>query len=93
MSAKESKKVFDMIGRKYEHNPTVSAVDKEKRLRYAQKRRDWETRRLYPDVGQPLMEKYVLRLAKVDVRHSTPVLDADGRSVWVCPADRRVVYK
>jgi hypothetical protein len=51
--------VLDMIGQKYEHNPTITTVDKDKRLRYAQRRRHWETRGMYPDAGQPLMEKYV----------------------------------
>jgi hypothetical protein len=59
MLAKESKKVLEMVGQKYERNPTISEVEKEKRLRCAQKRRHWETRGMYPDAGQPLMEKYV----------------------------------
>jgi hypothetical protein len=59
MLAKESKKVLDMMNQKYERNPTMSTADKEKRLRYAQRRRDWETRGMYPDAGQSLMEKYV----------------------------------
>jgi hypothetical protein len=59
MLAKESKKVLEIVRRKYERNPTMSVVDTEKRLRYTKKRRNWETRGMYPDAGQPLMEKYV----------------------------------
>jgi hypothetical protein len=61
MSAKESKRVLDMMSQKYERNPTISTVDKEKRLGCARRRRHWETRGMYPDAGQPLMEKYVLQ--------------------------------
>lgn len=60
MSAQESSRVLDLIRRKYEHNPTISVAEKEKRLRYVQRRREWETQGMYPDVGQPLMEKFVL---------------------------------
>jgi hypothetical protein len=64
MLGQESKRVLDMIGLKYEHNPTINADDKGRRLRYVQKRREWDTQGMYPDVGQPLMEKFVL-----SVRH------------------------
>ena len=64
MSARESKVVFGTISRKYERNPTINVVEKERRLRYLQRRREWETQGMYPGDGQPLMEKFVL-----SVRH------------------------
>jgi hypothetical protein len=59
MSARESGKVLDRVAGKYERNPTKGAVEKATRLRCAQKRREWETRGMYPEAGQPLMDKYV----------------------------------
>ena len=55
----ESERVLDKIKGKYERNPMVSAVEKKRRVRCAQQRRKWETRGMYPERGQKLMEKYV----------------------------------
>jgi len=60
MSAKESRKIFDMVSRKYEHNKMVQTKEAQKRLVWLKRRREWETRGLYPESGQPLMERYVL---------------------------------
>ncbi len=59
MLGEESRRVFGMISGKYERNPTIKPAEKEKRLQCLQRRRDWETRRLYPDVGQPLVDGYL----------------------------------
>ena len=66
MSAKESGRVFDRINGKYERNPMKGAAEKERRMRCAQKQRDWETRGMYPEVGQVLMERYVGRVREQD---------------------------
>ena len=53
--------MLSRIGGKYERNPMVGVAEKKRRLRCAQKRRDWETGGMYPEAGQLLMELYVRR--------------------------------
>jgi hypothetical protein len=64
MSAEESRKVFGKIDGKYERNPMKGVAEKKRRLRCAQQRRQWETRGMYPEAGQVLMERFVGRRAK-----------------------------
>ena len=59
MSAKESQKVLRLMVGKYERNPTKGMLEGKRRSRYVQRRRNWETGGLYPEVGQPLMEAFV----------------------------------
>lgn len=61
MSAKESGNVLRKAEGKYERNPMVGAAEKKRRLCCTAKRREWETRGMYPETGQALMEKYVGR--------------------------------
>lgn len=61
MSAEESGRVLGRVDGKYERNPMVGVAEKKRRIRCAQKRRDWETRGMYPEAGQLLMEEYVRR--------------------------------
>lgn len=60
MSAKESRKVFDIVSGKYEHNKMVQTKVAQKKLEWLQRRREWETRGLYRESGQPLMERYIV---------------------------------
>jgi hypothetical protein len=60
MSAAESKRVLAMVAAKYERNPTKGVAEKVVRLRCARKRREWETRGMYPEAGQPLMDGFVV---------------------------------
>jgi len=59
MSAKESERVFARMRGKHERNPTTTAAEGLERLRRVRRRREWETRKMYPEAGQTLMEKFI----------------------------------
>ena len=59
MSAEESERVFSLVSDKYSRNPQIEVKEAEKRLSWLKKRREWATKGLYPENGQPLMEKFV----------------------------------
>ena len=61
ISAEESGRVLGRIDAKYERNPMVGGVERRRRLQCIRKRRHWETRGMYPETGQLLMEQYVRR--------------------------------
>jgi ribosomal protein L24E len=58
MSAEESERVLKVVSGKYERNPLIGN-SAPKKLLWTKRRRDWETRGLYPESGQPLMESFV----------------------------------
>ena len=61
MSGEESERVLGRMRGKYERNPTTTVAEGNARLGRAWKRRDWETRKMYPEIGQTLMEKFIDR--------------------------------
>ena len=67
MSAKESGNVLRKaeVEEKYERNPVVVQRSQKRRLCRTAKRREWETRGMYPETGQALMEKYVGRRGRM----------------------------
>jgi hypothetical protein len=58
MSAEESERVLKVVSGKYERNPLMGN-SAPKKLVLTKRRRDWETRGLYPERGQRLMERFV----------------------------------
>jgi hypothetical protein len=59
MSAEESESVLKVVSGKYERNPLMDNDAILKKLVWTKKRRDWETRGLCPESGQPLIERFV----------------------------------
>jgi hypothetical protein len=59
MSAEESERVLQVVSGKYERNPLMGSDAMLKKLLWTKRRRDWETRGLCPESGQPLMDSFV----------------------------------
>ena len=64
LSAGESRKALLKVRGKYERNPMIRPAEMERRLGHVEKRRDWETRKLFPEEGQCLMDGYLGRRRK-----------------------------
>jgi len=61
MTAEESERVLELVSGKYSRNPQVEVKEAEKKLAWLKKRREWATGGLYPENGQPLMEKFITK--------------------------------
>jgi hypothetical protein len=59
LSGVESEKILDMVSGKYSRNPRMGEKEAEKKLAWLKKRRKSQTKGLYRESGQSLMQKYV----------------------------------